>query len=225
MSVKHGLLTLLDRGPMHGYQLRAEFESSTGATWPLNIGQVYSTLSRLERDGLVTPVDGGDESQRLYAITPAGQAEISAWFATPVAGEPARNEVAIKLAFAAGSPGCDVSAVVQTQRRATIKALQDYTRARERAGSDLPWQLVADSLIFAAEAEIRWLDHCETKLAMAAARRERTAASQRTTAGAGATAGTAATARPAGAAGTAPTARAAGTGAGTRATGSDRDAR
>ncbi|HEX8096351.1 PadR family transcriptional regulator [Jatrophihabitans sp.] len=171
MSVKHALLTLLDRGPMHGYQLRTEFEASTGATWPLNIGQVYSTLARLERDGLVVPAEGGDESQRLYAITEAGHDEVAAWFATPVAGEPARNEVTIKLAFAAGTPGLDVAEVVQIQRRATMKALQDYTRARERAGTDLAWQLVADSLIFAAEAEVRWLDHCEAKLARAAALR------------------------------------------------------
>ncbi|MEO6501650.1 MAG: PadR family transcriptional regulator [Jatrophihabitantaceae bacterium] len=168
MSVKHALLTLLDRGPMHGYQLRAEFEASTGATWSLNIGQVYSTLARLERDGLVTPVEGGDESQRLYAITEAGHTEVVNWFNTPVTGEPARNEVAIKLAFAAGAAEADVAEVVQIQRRATIKALQDYTRARERAGEDLAWQLVADSLIFAAEAEVRWLDHCENKLARAA---------------------------------------------------------
>lgn len=168
MSVKHALLTLLDRSPMPGYQLRTEFEASTGATWPLNIGQVYSTLARLERDSLVAPVEGGDESQRLYAITKAGHAEVVAWFATPVAGEPARNEVTIKLAFAAGTPGLEVAEVVQIQRRATIKALQDYTRARERAGSDLAWQLVADSLIFAAEAEARWLDHCEAELARAA---------------------------------------------------------
>jgi DNA-binding PadR family transcriptional regulator len=178
VSVKHALLTLLDRGPMHGYQLRTEFEASTGATWPLNIGQVYSTLARLERDGYVTPVEGGDESQRLYAITETGHAEVAAWFSTPVAGEPARNEVAIKLAFAAGTPGLDVAEVVQIQRRATIKALQDYTRARERAGADLAWQLVADSLIFAAEAEVRWLDHCETKLIRAAASRPGTGSAQ-----------------------------------------------
>jgi DNA-binding PadR family transcriptional regulator len=168
MSVKHGLLTLLDRGPMHGYQLRAEFDESTGATWPLNIGQVYSTLARLERDGFVVPAEGGDESQRLYAITDSGRAEVAHWFATPVSAEPPRNELAIKLAFAARTPGCDVAAVVQTQRAATIKSLQDYTRARERAGEDLSWHLVIDSLIFAAEAEVRWLDHCETRLTRAA---------------------------------------------------------
>jgi DNA-binding PadR family transcriptional regulator len=171
MSVKHGLLTLLGRGPLHGYQLRAEFERSTGGTWPLNIGQVYSTLARLERDGLVGPIDGGDENQRLYQITDAGRAELLRWFTSPVAGEAARNEVAIKLAFAATSADCDVAEVVQIQRRASIKALQDFTRARERAGDDLSWQLVAESLIFAAEAQIRWLDHCEAKLLRAVRQR------------------------------------------------------
>ncbi|CUU53592.1 Virulence activator alpha C-term [Parafrankia irregularis] len=53
MSVRNGLLALLAERPMYGYQLRAEFEARTGSTWPLNIGQVYTTLRRLERDGLV----------------------------------------------------------------------------------------------------------------------------------------------------------------------------
>lgn len=164
MSVKHGLLTLLDQSPMHGYQLRSAFEESTGATWPINIGQVYTTLARLERDGLIEESHAGAEGQRLYAITEAGRAEVAAWFATPVPAEPARNELAIKLALAARTPGADIARIVQVQRAATIKALQDYTRARERAGDDLSWQLVADSLIFTAEAEVRWLDHCETRL-------------------------------------------------------------
>jgi DNA-binding PadR family transcriptional regulator len=164
MSVRHGLLTLLSRGPMHGYQLRAEFDGYTGSTWPLNIGQVYTTLARLERDGLVEPVEGGEESQRLYAITEAGRAEVDGWFSTPVSAEPPRNELAIKLAFAAHLPERDIASIVQIQRSSTLRSLQDYTRAREKAGDDLSWQLVIESLIFAAEAEVRWLDHCEARL-------------------------------------------------------------
>jgi hypothetical protein len=75
----------------------------------------------------------------LYAITETGRAEVEAWFATSISGKPACNEVAIKLAFAARTPGCDIAAVVQTRRRATVRALQDYTRARERAGNDFSW--------------------------------------------------------------------------------------
>ncbi len=151
---------------MYGYQLRLEFEASTGSTWPLNVGQVYTTLGRLERDGLVRAVDTAEEGQRTYAITDAGRAEVRAWFATPVSREsPPRDELAIKLALAVNAPGVDVPAVIQAQRTATVEALQAYTRLKSAsADGDLSWLLVVDSLIFAAEAEVRWLDHCETRL-------------------------------------------------------------
>ena len=177
MSIRQGLLALLEQGPMYGYQLRAEFESRTGATWPLNVGQVYTTLGRLERDGLVEPLGDDGEGHAVYRITPAGRAEVSTWFSTPVGrSAPPRDELAIKLAMAVTVPGVDVRAVVQGQRTATIRALQDYTRLKARATegtapADLAWLLVLDSLVFAAEAEVRWLDHCEARLARAAADR------------------------------------------------------
>jgi DNA-binding PadR family transcriptional regulator len=171
MSVKHGLLALLRQGPRYGYQLRAEFEQRTGATWPLNVGQVYTTLSRLERDGLVE-ADGADaEGHVVYRITAEGRAEVLSWFATPVPRtQPPRDELAIKLAFAVTVPGVDVGAVIQRQRAATMAALQDYTRLKS-GDVDLAWGLVLDSLVFAAEAEIRWLDHCEARLRRAALER------------------------------------------------------
>jgi DNA-binding PadR family transcriptional regulator len=168
MSVRHGLLALLERGPMYGYQLRASFEETTGSTWPLNIGQVYTTLSRLERDGLVRPLPEGDGGQRPYEITPDGRAELMMWFATPISrAERPRDELAIKLALALTTPGVDMRDVLQTQRTATMRALQEYTRLKaggDRPG-DLAWRLVLDAMVFQAEAEVRWLDHCEASLA------------------------------------------------------------
>jgi DNA-binding PadR family transcriptional regulator len=167
MSVKHGLLALLERGPMYGYQLRVAFEESTGGTWPLNIGQVYTTLSRLERDGLVRPLPENDAGQRPYQITGAGRAELAAWFTTPISHrDRPRDELAIKLALALTTPGVDVPAVVQAQRGATMRTLQEYTRLKARAGqpADLSWLLVLDAMLFQAEAEVRWLDHCEASL-------------------------------------------------------------
>ena len=167
MSVKHGLLALLEHGPRYGYQLRTAFEESTGGTWPLNIGQVYTTLSRLERDELVRPLPQSDGGQRPYEITDAGRAELAEWFATPVSRtDRPRDELAIKLALALTTPGVDVRAVVQTQRTATMRTLQEYTRLKARGGQpeDLSWQLVLDGMLFQAEAEIRWLDHCEASL-------------------------------------------------------------
>lgn len=167
MSVKHGLLALLERGSMYGYQLRAAFEESTGGTWPLNIGQVYTTLSRLERDELVRALPEEEGGQRPYEITSQGRADLAAWFATPVArGDRPRDELAIKLALALTTPGVDVRAVVQVQRSATMRTLQEYTRlkAQHDHEHDLAWGLVLDSMLFQAEAEVRWLDHCEASL-------------------------------------------------------------
>jgi len=172
MSVKHALLALLEQQPMYGYQLRVEFEQRTGATWPLNVGQVYTTLTRLERDGLAAAEGEDDAGHVTYRITDAGRAEVATWFTTPVARtQPPRDELAIKLALAVTVPGVDVGAVIQRQRSATMAALQDYTRLKRQAGAepdDLAWSLVLDSLVFAAEAEMRWLDHCEARVRRAA---------------------------------------------------------
>jgi DNA-binding PadR family transcriptional regulator len=173
MSVKHALLALLEQEPMYGYQLRAEFEQRTGTTWPLNVGQVYTTLSRLERDGLAAGEGEDPEGHVIYRITDAGREEVASWFTTPVARtQPPRDELAIKLALAVTVPGVDVGTVIQQQRSATMKALQDYTRLKRGATgnepAELAWSLVLDSLVFAAEAEIRWLDHCESRLRRAA---------------------------------------------------------
>jgi len=176
MSIRHGLLALLERGPSHGYQLRAEFDAATGATWPLNVGQVYTTLDRLARDGLVAQDGEPDSDGRIaYQITDEGRREVTSWFASPVTRQGApRDELAIKLALAVTTPGVDVVSVVQTQRSATMASLQELTRLKTGADDDLAWSLVLDHLLFRAEAEIRWLDHCETRVARAAARRGET---------------------------------------------------
>ena len=154
MSVKQALLALLEQGPRYGYQLRAEFEQRTGSTWPLNVGQVYTTLTRLERDGLVQEGEQDGEGHVTYRITEAGRAEVATWFTTPVARtQPPRDELAIKLALAVTMPGVDVGTVIQQQRSATITALQDYTRLKRNGDVDLAWGLVLDSLVFAAEAD------------------------------------------------------------------------
>ncbi len=191
MSVRHGLLALLERGVRYGYQLRSEFEQTTGGTWPLNIGQVYTTLARLERDGLVQGLPEGDGGQRPYEITDTGRAELALWFASPVerADRP-RDELAIKLSLALTTPGVDERAVVQTQRTATMRALQELIRLKgtaDDATGDLAWRLVLEAMVFQTEAEVRWLDHCESSLARYApvTRRSTSEGPNRTAAGQG----------------------------------------
>ena len=188
MSVKQGLMALLAEGPMYGAQLRVEFEERTGGTWPLNVGQVYTTLARLERDGLVEPTGEADAEGRIsYRLTEAGSAEVGTWWTTPVDRDSTpRDELTIKLALAVTVPGVDVQAVAQTQRTATLKHLHDLTRLKQQVmrkqreqeapsgqadaaehaegNHDLAWLLVLENLIFTAEAEVRWLDHVETRL-------------------------------------------------------------
>ena len=167
MSVRQALLALLDEQPRYGYQLRADFENRTGSVWPLNIGQVYTTLARLERDGMVAGSGVDDEGHVVYRITDAGRADVRSWLEGPVPRTaPPRDELAIKLAIAVTLPGVDVPAIIQRQRTSTMTALQDYTRLKgdQKTEGELAWGLVLDSLVFAAEAEIRWLDHCEARL-------------------------------------------------------------
>ena len=167
MSVKLGILALLSAEPKHVYQLRAEFEDRTGGTWPLNIGQVYSTCQRLERDGLIVSLGMHDDAEQ-FELTAAGRELATQWWHQPVdRGTPARDELAIKVALAVTTPGVAVTEVLDRQRTSTMQVLQDYTKLSRNAAGDeeFAWQLVLDNLIFAAEAELRWLDHTEAKLA------------------------------------------------------------
>jgi len=172
MSVRQSLLAILDQGPCYGYQLRHEFDRRTGSTWPLNVGQIYNTLERLERDGLVERGDVDEAGHVYWAITDAGRVEVAAWLTSPVErGQGTRDELAVKLAVAATLPGVDVASVIQTQRLASMRQLQELQRSKY-AGSDpdspeeLAWSLVVDAMIFQAEAEVRWLDHTEQRLAL-----------------------------------------------------------
>lgn len=172
MSVRQSLLAILAQGPCYGYQLRHEFDRRTGSTWPLNVGQIYNTLERLERDDLVRRGDADEQGHVYWEITAQGSAEVEQWLSSPVERPQAtRDELAIKLAVASTLPGVDVSEVIQVQRMASLRQLQSLQRAKY-AGSDpdgpeeLAWSLVVDSMIFAAEAEVRWLDHTEQRLAM-----------------------------------------------------------
>jgi DNA-binding PadR family transcriptional regulator len=167
LSVRYGLLALLDEGPSHGYNLKTAFERRTGGSWALNIGQVYTTIQRLERDGLVESIGGADDDRREYRITPAGREQLEAWFDRPVVPEaPARDELTIKVLLAVAAGDVDVTALLQRQRRASVEQLQAYTRRKAKADPqrDVAFLILLDALIFRTEAEIRWLDACDARI-------------------------------------------------------------
>lgn len=168
MSVRHALLALLSEGPKYGLQLRQEFEARTGEVWPLNVGQVYSTVQRLERDGLVEsdPDDTAEAGpQKSYRLTPAGGTELASWLRTPPADDaPPRDELLIKVLVALRLPGVDLPGVLQVHRRATIERMQRYTRLKEDAPGDLSLLLIADAQLYRLESVVRWLDAAQARL-------------------------------------------------------------
>jgi DNA-binding PadR family transcriptional regulator len=166
VSVPHALLALLSESPKYGLRLQNEFQSRTGDVWPLNVGQVYTTLQRLERDGFVESDGDGERSQKRYRITDAGAEELARWLRTPPAlVPPPRDELVIKVLVALQIPGIDVHAVVQAHRRHVIEVMQRYTDVKAEADeSDVPLALVADAELFRLEAIVRWLDAADVRL-------------------------------------------------------------
>ena len=172
MSVRHALLALLSEGPKYGLQLREEFEARTGEVWPLNVGQVYTTLQRLERDGLVESDGSADEgSQKGFRITSAGTDELATWLRTPPdLSAPPRDELVIKVLVAMRLPGTDVHEVIQAHRRYLVELMQQWTRIKEdEASYDVSLALVVDAELFRLDSVIRWLDSADGRLKRAAA--------------------------------------------------------
>jgi DNA-binding PadR family transcriptional regulator len=171
MSVRHALLALLSEGPKYGLQLRQEFETRTGEVWPLNVGQVYTTLQRLERDGLVEADDSTEEGpQKGFQITALGQTELNDWLRTPPdLSSPPRDELVIKVMVAIRMPEVDVHEVIQVHRRYLVQLMQQWTRLKEdESRFDLNFALVVDAELFRLDSLIRWLDTADGRLKRAA---------------------------------------------------------
>ena len=172
MSVRHALLALLSEGPKYGLQLREEFEAGTGEVWPLNVGQVYTTLQRLERDGLAES-DGSDPDgpQRRFRIRQPGREELAGWLRTPPdMTSPPRDELVMKILVALRLPGTDVPGVIQAHRRYLVQLMQQWTRIKEAAAeSDISLALAVDAELFRLDSVIRWLDSADGRIRRATA--------------------------------------------------------
>lgn len=166
MGLREGLLCILAKGDAHGYRLKSELETATGDTWQVNIGQVYTTLQRLERDGLVESSESDNEGRVVYAVTDLGREEVEAWLASPVdLAASGRDEISLKVLMAMKSGVTDPRRVIEKQRGSTMTLLQDYTTLKtDDSNDDLAWQLHLDRLILSAEAELRWLERVEARL-------------------------------------------------------------
>jgi DNA-binding PadR family transcriptional regulator len=185
VAVREALLALLADSPRHGYELKTEFESVTGHVWPLNVGQVYTTLDRLERDGFVRPLSEtvGDPTavtatavtatavtvtaKRAYEITHAGREELSRWYSEADADEPPpRDEALLKVLLASARSAAEGLAVVTEQRKRGLDQLRKLRVLP--AADDLSANIVRDARSARIEGELAWLDRCEARLVLAA---------------------------------------------------------
>lgn len=167
MSVRHALLALVAEGPKYGLQLRQEFEARTGDVWPLNVGQVYTTLQRLEREGSVESDEADrDGVQKRFRITADGSRELDQWLRTPPgAAPPPRDELVIKVQVAVRLPGVDVHEILQVHRRQLVEEMRRFTTLKAEASpDDLGLGLVVDAELFRLEAVVRWLDAADARL-------------------------------------------------------------
>jgi DNA-binding PadR family transcriptional regulator len=168
--VQRAILALLSEQPRHGYELHGLFEATVGGHWPLNTGQIYSSLDRLARDGLVEEAGyekGGGPDKRLWTITAEGRGELAGWFGTAVPREyRLRDELYLKLMLAIGSRAEDPHRVLQIQRRELFRELHGLTATRNDLNPkmELPQILLMDGAIMHTEAELRWLDMIEVRL-------------------------------------------------------------
>jgi DNA-binding PadR family transcriptional regulator len=168
MSVRHALLAILSEGPAYGLQLHQEFEARTGSMWALNIGQVYTTLQRLERDGLIE-ADGGDDDgpQRPYRITQSGSGELAEWIGdAPALASPPRDELIMKVMVALHMPGADVRRLTRTNRTRLVELMQRWTRLKSSTGEgEEAFILMVDAELLRLEGMVRWLDLVDGRLA------------------------------------------------------------
>jgi DNA-binding PadR family transcriptional regulator len=186
VSVKYGLLGMLARKPQHGYELKRTFEQMTGGFWELNYGQIYQSLDRLTEEGYVTYTTQQEESvpdKKIYAITEAGKAALKDWLARPETPRPRplRDELFIRLAVMSLGNVSPMLELIAQHQNVYLEKMQELTTAkrdlsknkqeRSPSGEDLVEELLVDVALFHAEADIRWLEHCESKLrALAKAR-------------------------------------------------------
>ena len=165
MSVGQTFLGLLEAGPRHGYDLKRSYDERFGRSRPLHFGQVYATLSRLLRNGLVEvdAVEPGEGPERKrYAVTAAGVTDVRGWLATPEKPEPYLQSVLYTKVVLALLTGRPAEELLDTQRAEHLRLMRELTH--RKLDGDLAEQLICDHALFHLEADLRWLELTAARL-------------------------------------------------------------
>jgi DNA-binding PadR family transcriptional regulator len=170
MPIHHAVLSLLEDGPSHGYELKASFEEAVGPQWgPLNIGHLYQILGRLVRDGLVRSrrePQATRPERVVYEITATGRAELSHWLARPATRSGGfRDDLFLKMMAAARShDGSALARVLSAQRSYLLGELRDLAELRRSRGEDTVVRLLITAAELQARAQLQFLDVAEEEL-------------------------------------------------------------
>ncbi|MBV9328203.1 MAG: helix-turn-helix transcriptional regulator [Chloroflexi bacterium] len=167
MSLKYGVLGLLTGEPLHGYEVKNRFEAMLGGTWDVNIGQIYTTLQRLERDGLVRPVGPrGDRGKLVYELAPEGRKALDEWLAQPNVGpQQLHEDFYVKLLLATRIANGDLPQMLARQKRAYLQRLRDLNSLEERARRDgrLDLARLVRGALLHTEADLKWMDELSSE--------------------------------------------------------------
>ena len=163
--MQHALLGFMETTPRHGYDLKRSYDQHFGEMRPLRYGQIYATLSRLERDGLVelagTSIEQGP-ARKTYAITANGMTDLERWYRQPEpAQSPIESALFLKVTLALLS-GRDAAEVIEAQRALHTARMRELTRSKSDA--DEHERALLDFALFHLEADLRWMDHTSQRL-------------------------------------------------------------
>jgi DNA-binding PadR family transcriptional regulator len=167
--MKYPLLALLATGPAHGYELKQSFESRFGAVWPpVNIGQIYTTLQRLERDSLVHGYEveqAGRPDKHVFEITEAGLRMLDEWLRSAGAAPRVRDEFFMKLVLAQLAGLADPIELIDRQRLACMQELRDLNDlSLDEKPKNATTQLLIEGAALHVQADLKWLDLCEERM-------------------------------------------------------------
>lgn len=168
--MRYAFLALLANAPAHGYEIKQAFDKTFGEVWPpINFGQIYSTLSRLERDGLVESQHVAQTSQRdkrVYSLTSEGREELEAWANSPTEGPRLKDEFFMKLVLSKLVGVADPESLIEQQRRTYLQTLRELNLAATRyeADRDVIPSLLIEGAALHLQADLEWLDLLEEEL-------------------------------------------------------------
>ncbi|HWI60949.1 MAG TPA: helix-turn-helix transcriptional regulator [Symbiobacteriaceae bacterium] len=173
LAVKHGILGILAGRPRHGYELKTEFDNLTAGLWELNVGQIYSTLERMLKDGLVELFDdeeGAGEDRKIYRITADGRQELETWLSRPpLKARPMRDELYVRLGLLVEKDRQAALDLLESQRRVYHLQMAELTRqkiqvVRAQGPDRVRREMMLDAALLHVDADLKWLENCEARL-------------------------------------------------------------